>query len=351
MKVIFIKLIGGPKLTIAFFLACGVFLLLSLIEKPGDIEPTAHRQTNRLKHRFPSSKGKSKVWSMEDYPLKQRVWEPSQYITDMTLPSCQTDKLLMILVPSTPGQSDQRTAVRNTWGTLKKVDGPQHHQTVFVIGLPSDSAERSVLLEESKRHGDILFSSVDDPDHNLSLNVQYGFQWAWTKCKPHYLLKAQDNSFVNVKLLTNYLLANDRVCSKNLYVGRLKTLQEPLARSKGKPVSLRKNKKGSQYPPYASGGGYLLSRDVLEKVVTLAPYVPMGPVEDAYVGILAHLSGVNVTDSGRFTFYSSQWQICNYLYLMVLHGVSPDLQYLCLRYSEECNEKCASQLPGLTGWK
>lgn len=351
MKVIFIKLIGGPKVTIVFFLTCGLFLLLSLIEKPGDIEPTSHGHRSRLIHHRAPSIGKLKVWSLEDYPLEKRVWRPSDYETDKPSPSCQLDKLLMVIVPSTPGQLDHRTAIRNTWGTLKKVKGPVYHQTVFVMGLPSDSQERASLLEESNKHKDVVFVNVADPYNNLSLNVQYGLYWAWTECKPSYLLKVPDDSFVNVKLLTNYLMANDRVCSKDLYVGRTQNSKEASRHPDKHKIAPEKATRGDFYPRYASGGGYLISGDVLEKMVSIAPYVPLLPVEDAYVGILAHLSGVNVTDSGRFTYYSDKWQICNYLYLMVIQGVSPDVQYLCLRYSEECSDVCAEQVSGRSGWE
>ena len=50
---------------------------------------------------------------------------------------------------------------------------------------------------------------------------------------------------------------------------------------------------------------------------------------------LASKLGIPVTDTSRFVLNNVNWSVCNYLYLMVIHQVSPEQQYLGLMYSEE----------------
>lgn len=349
MKVIFIKLIGGPKVTIAFFLACGLFLFLSLLEKPAEVIPATKKNGQKLTKHSLDPRANSVVVPELESVLNDKIWDPSDYVSNIQPPPCHSDVMLMIIVPSAPHQFERRKAIRNTWGTLKKLRRPVNHQTVFIIGYSGSSLDDPQLAAESQKHNDILFGDFVDSDGNVSLKVQYGLHWAWTQCKPEYLLKTDDDCFVNVQLVTSYLKENHRV-PNSLYVGRLSQALDVVRSANSKKFVSRSAFKNELYPPYAVGKGYLLSGDVLERMVSTAPYVPLIPLEDAYIGLLAHRNGIEPIDSGRFTFYSEKWTVCNFLYLMVVHDLSPDAQYLCLRYSEECYKLCSDQVPGPIGW-
>lgn len=81
-----------------------------------------------------------------------------------------------------------------------------------------------------------------------------------------------------------------------------------------------------RYAPYAIGAGYILSQDVLKKLVVFSDRVHIFPNEDAYVGTVLHAAGVRPTYSARFITHSGPWQVCNYLYLFVIHGVKATRQ-------------------------
>ena len=60
---------------------------------------------------------------------------------------------------------------------------------------------------------------------------------------------------------------------------------------------------GEAYPPYAGGGGYVLGREVVEKVVAgydARPRELVFPVEDAFVGVLAKAAGYAPTQMDTF---------------------------------------------------
>ncbi|NWV47121.1 B3GT5 galactosyltransferase, partial [Daphoenositta chrysoptera] len=63
---------------------------------------------------------------------------------------------LLILVASAPSHTQQRLAVRDTWGGPWDSAGTPPARTLFVLGVPSVATEQRRLLAESRQHGDIL---------------------------------------------------------------------------------------------------------------------------------------------------------------------------------------------------
>ena len=104
----------------------------------------------------------------------------------------------------------------------------------------------------------------------------------------------------------------------NLYVGNAVTKPEKLKVVRNHlrwAVSVEQYKEDS-YPPYASGIGYILSRDVAQKLVAYSQYVHPFPNEDAFVGVVLSQAEVKVTSSARFSVSSSGLSVSNLLILL-----------------------------------
>ncbi|XP_071234379.1 N-acetyllactosaminide beta-1,3-N-acetylglucosaminyltransferase 3-like [Salvelinus alpinus] len=86
------------------------------------------------------------------------------------------------------------------------------------------------------------------------------------------------------------------------------------------------------YPPYAGGGGYLLSRDALSLLLHASTRVPLFPIDDAYVGMVAQAANLPARHHPGFmpVEYSPSRHPCHYLNsIMVLHKLLPtDLLHL-----------------------
>uniref|UniRef100_A0AAZ3PCL6 Hexosyltransferase n=1 Tax=Oncorhynchus tshawytscha TaxID=74940 RepID=A0AAZ3PCL6_ONCTS len=86
------------------------------------------------------------------------------------------------------------------------------------------------------------------------------------------------------------------------------------------------------YPPYAGGGGYLLSRDALSLLLHASTRVPLFPIDDAYVGMVAQAANLSARNHPGFmpVEYSPFRHPCHYLNsIMVLHKLLPtDLLHL-----------------------
>uniref|UniRef100_H3B1P1 Hexosyltransferase n=2 Tax=Latimeria chalumnae TaxID=7897 RepID=H3B1P1_LATCH len=235
------------------------------------------------------------------------------------LPDCKMGLVLVILVTSAPWNAHQRSVIRDTWaspwGTTK-----YPWQVAFLIGRASDGRVPQEVLEEKESFEDIVLGNYVDTYRNLTLKVMHGLKWAAEHCRPQYILKTDDDCFVNTDRLPQFLVEHNTIRS-GLYVGSLfapnqrHVIREPLSKWYVSEEDFRPD----FYPPYASGVGYILSLDTAQAMLQVAELVRPIPVEDAYVGILAEAAGIVVKSSGRFAKHNMNWRVCNYRYLMVIH--------------------------------
>ena len=360
MKFHAIKVLTSSSMILCVFITLSTLLMLSLLnsnESRSGRTGTASYQHRRDPTTVINKHNAGKAFEPEIFPPKgigtiRAIKTESSYDcaigTDgpiLSSPICSTEKevTLLILVTSAPGHFQQRKAIRNTWGRRRHISNvankafqgsSQPWITIFMVGSTSNISMQLQIAEEARREGDILLGDFIDDYRNLTVKVQQGLCWALRNCNAKYVLKTDDDCFVNTELITQFLEIHNKQTSR-LYVGyAMKTLD--VIRSKMNKWHVSKEAYPySRYPPYASGTGYLLSRDVLQKMVHKAPEVQYFPMEDAYTGVLASKLGIPIKDTSRFVLNNVNWSVCNYLYLMVIHQVSPEQQYLGLMYSEE----------------
>ncbi|XP_025900773.1 beta-1,3-galactosyltransferase 5-like [Nothoprocta perdicaria] len=265
-------------------------------------------------------------------------------------PRCARGQVLLILVTSAAGNAEARRAIRRTWAAQE--GRPAHPwQAVFLVGQAAEAAVAWAVQREQQEFGDVLVGSYQDTYRNLTLKVMHGLKWACEQCRPRYILKTDDDCFVNTDRLPAFLAELNTV-STGLYVGSLfsrekrRVIREPSS----KWYVSRQDYRPDEYPPYASGIGYVLSLDAAEKILEVAQRVRPIPVEDAYVGILAEAAGVRARASARFTKHNVGWRVCNYRYLMVIHQLRPREQEAARRSMLQARGACRHS-PELARWK
>ena len=269
---------------------------------------------------------------------------------DQKPPDCPRDLLVVILVTSAPWHSEQRDAIRSTWAQ-KREDTDYPWQVVFLIGQPLELGLFPHIAQEQQDYGDILLGNYVDCYRNLTLKVMHGLWWAADNCGSRFVLKTDDDCFVNTYHLPRYLAEFNKVRT-GLYVGSVFHLgrRHVIRDQRSKWYVSKEDFREQEYPPYASGIGYVLSHDVVWKLVDEAKDVPPVPMEDTYVGILAREAGVSVRDSGRFAKNNANWRVCNYRYLMVIHHLDArqlrEAQQSMLKACTACN-----QTKEITSWK
>ena len=231
---------------------------------------------------------------------------------------------LLILTPSAPKNSEQRNAIRKTWGNVSTYctdcsEGTQHGhndwKVIFLIGRKGVHAD-SEVENESRKNGDILIGEFEDSYQNLVLKTLTGFSWAVTvNCT--YVLKADDDVYVHTPRLIKWL-SNPKLPSR-LYAGQVHARAEPVRRTNSKYFVSKKTYSQPRYPPYCGGPFYILSRNVLGGILDAARGFAPLHIEDAYMGILARSVGVSPVHIKEFRFYFpfgerefNEFSVCNF---------------------------------------
>jgi hypothetical protein len=145
-------------------------------------------------------------------------------------PNCSHSVFLTIIVTSSPGNFEQRNAIRSSWGKVyhseKNQDlfrgvlgsyEPNHViKTVFLLGRSTSSEIQALVNREMEIYDDIVFGEFEDNYLNLVYKTRLGLTWAYSECPSSYVLKTDDDVFINVRQLLRWIV---RSVARNFYTG------------------------------------------------------------------------------------------------------------------------------------
>ncbi|XP_057245518.1 beta-1,3-galactosyltransferase 6, partial [Malurus melanocephalus] len=197
--------------------------------------------------------------------------------------------LLAVLVMSGPKYSERRSIIRTTWMALAAQKTP--HGRVwsrFVVGTAGLSAEemRSLELEQNRHRDLLLLPELRDSYENLTAKVLATYVWLDSHLDFQFALKADDDTFVRLDVLLEELRTKE---PRRLYWGFFS--------GRGRVKSGGKWKENAwllcdYYLPYALGGGYVISGDLVRYLSLSRDFLNLWQSEDVSLG--AWLAPVNV---------------------------------------------------------
>lgn len=307
------------------------------------VEYNEWRARHRLKL-IAKIKSGSESHKKTDQIAKSVMWNVSNSINiHLPEPRCEEKLVILILISSSVPHFQQRNAIRKSWCKTNK--DKYAWKCIFLVGQPEESGNFIELIQklqkEKENNRDILHGSYLDTYRNLTYKVMHGFSWATAHCPAKFLLKTDDDCFVNTRLIYDLALHHQDV--NNLYIGTVSNDMEKrkvIRNVANRWHVVQSDYNEEYYPSYASGAGYLMSWDTVEKFVSISPYIKPIPVEDAYVGIMAQAKNIIPSNSGRFVLMSNGWTLCNYAYLVVIHNVKYHQQEELTHQSVQATEKC-----------
>ena len=217
---------------------------------------------------------------------------------------CPNSLFLLILVSTNVGNFDRRHLIRKTWGAEYSIK--TKWKTVFLLGKNDKHDEMGKVRKESEIYGDMVQADYHEHFWNMSYKVAMGFEWSLKYCTFDYLLKSDDDVFVNTFGLMDFL-SKYTTPKKKFYTGNLMAGSVVLRNGRYGVAPEEYNE--TIYKPYCSGGGYILSRDVVEKFLSYFDVLKPLKIDDAYIGILANRAGVKVTHNKEFRMYENR---CEY---------------------------------------
>ena len=240
--------------------------------------------------------------------------------TLITRRTCEHYYYLLILVSSAPANLDRRNNIRKTWASDKELKWPRW-KTLFLLGqTPMQNLSES-LLKEDGEFGDLVRANYIENYYNQTYKIQMGFEWAIRYCKFSFLLKVDDDVFVDGIAVISYL-SEPSTPKKELYVGNLIKRAKPVRKEDAKWSTSYDEYGETFYPDYCSGFGFILSYDVVALFVEMFDFLPFFKIDDAYVGMLANENGIRARHSSGFEKPdSNSYSLCiPFVTTLVRHG-------------------------------
>ncbi|XP_072177794.1 uncharacterized protein [Diadema setosum] len=251
------------------------------------------------------------------------------------------------LISSLPRHFESRQAIRETWGSQEEVNG-ERIKTLFLMGLTQQDTEeiQKEVQKEDDEYGDIIQAGFRESFHNLTLKVVLGLKWVSENCRhANYIYKGDDDMFVNFPNIINYL-KKERSSGKAMtkfFLGSVLFRSVRINRKDSKYFVPEKFYSGRYFPPYCSGGGYILSSDTMGPMYEQALNTTFIPIDDAYQGILAKKVGVVPVYNGGFKNWGEKSDTCSLRNedLMTIHGFKdPISMYAVWRNFTDFSVQC-----------
>ncbi|KAL6083276.1 hypothetical protein STEG23_000358 [Scotinomys teguina] len=249
---------------------------------------------------------------------------------------CEGDVYLLVVVKSVITQHDRREVIRQTWGHEWESAGRGRGavRTLFLLGTASKHEERThyqqLLAYEDRLYGDILQWDFLDSFFNLTLKEIHFLKWLDIYCpNVPFIFKGDDDVFVNPTNLLEFL--SDRHPQENLFVGDVLKHARPIRRKDNKYYIPTVMYSKSTYPPYAGGGGFLMSGSLARHLRHACDTVELFPIDDVFLGMCLEVLGVQPTGHEGFkTFGISRVrgsrmnkEPCFYRAMLVVHKLLP----------------------------
>ncbi|KAJ3585943.1 hypothetical protein NHX12_012350 [Muraenolepis orangiensis] len=246
------------------------------------------------------------------------------------------DVRLLIVVKSVIEQHDRRDAVRRTWGREQITGGGKDIKTLFLVAKPSrdkDVKNLQKLIEyEDRIHGDILQWDFMDTFFNLTLKEVNFLKWFDIYCpNVEFIFKGDDDVFVNTQNLMD--LIDFRAKGQNvsgLFIGDIISKAIPI-RNRQSKYYIPKELYNKPYPPYAGGGGFLMSGQLARRLFVASESLELYPIDDVFLGVCLeklHLSpqmhpGFKTFGITKRRPNKMDSEPCLYRGLIVVHKLSP----------------------------
>ncbi|XP_078659793.1 beta-1,3-galactosyltransferase 6-like [Branchiostoma floridae x Branchiostoma belcheri] len=195
---------------------------------------------------------------------------------DVGAPVEKYKTFLAVLVTTSSNHIEKRDAARETWLTY----GNSSMFKRFVIGTGSaDQNEVARLNRENRGQGDLLLlDNVHDSYSTLSSKVLHMLAWLDRNVDFEYVLKVDDDSFARLDVMEKELKQRS---GESLYWG---FFHGDAKVPKEGPLEDHDWVLCDRYVPYALGGGYVLSADLVHYIAANVDSLKLYRSEDVTVG-------------------------------------------------------------------
>ncbi|XP_038056644.1 beta-1,3-galactosyltransferase 1-like [Patiria miniata] len=225
---------------------------------------------------------------------------------------------LLVLVASAQDNFKRRQAIRETWGSPRELEGLPV-VTLFLLAAKGNVYHHKVV-KESAEHHDLLMEDFVDSYKNLTLKTMMAMKWASTHCpQASFVMKTDDDMFVSYRNLLDYAAVMGPFTA-NLALGFVIAGQSPIRKPDSKWYMPRDLYPGDAYPPWLSGGGFVVSGDVPGKVYDASLDIRYLHLEDVFVGVCLDKLNIKPIMNRQFSNSRIKYSYCRFRYVITAHS-------------------------------
>uniref|UniRef100_A0A8C5FCP2 Hexosyltransferase n=2 Tax=Gadus morhua TaxID=8049 RepID=A0A8C5FCP2_GADMO len=243
---------------------------------------------------------------------------------------CDDRPFLLLAIKSLAPHFDRRQAIRQSWGRAGNVAN-RTVVTVFLLGTASSVDHfpdlSGMLSHEAERNRDLLQWDYRDSFFNLTLKETHFLEWFSQHCSnAPYILKGDDDVFVNTRQIIQYLEHLPEGMTKDLFVGDVIQNASP-HRDHRLKYFIPESVFVGDYPPYAGGGGYLYSGPLALRLYKVSQQVALFPIDDVFTGMCLKKMGLVPEKHKGFQTFDVDKKYrenpCVYKNLILVHSRTP----------------------------
>ena len=254
-------------------------------------------------------KNSSSIVDKEDTKIP-RSTEPIRHEISTNKDETELNYTLVIIVLTSVSNKERRNTIRQTWYSSDEIKNEVLLKFVLgTMGMAED--DLSHLHKENEEHNDLLLlTELVDSFANLTRKVLSSFVWTAKNVQFSYLLKCDDDTFVVLETLLHEL--KHRTSTKLYYWGFFDGRASVKKAGKYQELDWFLCDK---YIPYALGGGYVLSGDLVKLIALNSAHLKLYGNEDVSVGSWLAPYDIERNHDVRFdTEYQSRG--CNNVYIV-----------------------------------
>uniref|UniRef100_A0AC35FCG2 Hexosyltransferase n=1 Tax=Panagrolaimus sp. PS1159 TaxID=55785 RepID=A0AC35FCG2_9BILA len=214
---------------------------------------------------------------------------------------CAKESNILISTLSRPNSFRQRMQIRNSW----KKDIPSTMTHKFFVGTIEDERIMRDLKNESKKYGDMVFTSLIDSYFNFTLKVNSLYQFQQYYCpKVEYFIRADENTIFDVLRFQYWLHEELNTISKILndmaIFGYSINTNSASKSHDNTQDDLHEAYNNSKYPEYIHGSSYLMSSIAVKSILEEAKNHFFANIDDVfYNGFIAESAGITIIDTKK----------------------------------------------------
>ncbi|CAH8839259.1 unnamed protein product [Trichobilharzia szidati] len=207
-----------------------------------------------------------------------------------------TNLWILIVVHTHPSNKHKRDLIRGTWGSLNRVNN-RKIGVLFFMGLSNNLEEQKIIEEEERMHNDIVQRAFLEHYHNMTRKHLTVMEWISTGyCnKVPFLVKADDDTFIDIFHLVNYLENRQTQLNSSFYCSATANVKvkRPNHMKNSKWEITNKEFSDNVFPTYCEGFGYVMDMKLAPYLYWCSMFTSPIWIDDVYVtGILAENLGI-----------------------------------------------------------